>query len=225
MKNIYQKMYHIGRQLNLEKNIRIKIMADIVNNLNLNGANILDIGCYDGTLLSLIENKKNNLYGLDASDYAITKARKRGIGVKKFFFDDKKKIPLKSNFFDLVIAGEIIEHIFDTDFFLDEIYRLLKKDGFLLLSTPNLASLGRRLMLLLGINPIIEYSPNERNSSGHIRYFTFRTLRKLVEKHKLRIIVKKSDIVNFNSQGSVNCKTIPKIFPSLGQSIVYLAQK
>jgi len=223
MKNIYQKMYHTNRQLGLKTNKRIEIMADIINSLKLNRANILDIGCYDGTLLSLIKNKKNNLYGLDASDYAVEKCRRKKIKIKQFFLNGQEKIPFKSSFFDLIIVGEIIEHIYDTDFFLEEISRLLKPNGYLLISTPNIASLGRRLLLLLGISPLIEISPNQKNSSGHIRYFTFQTLRKLLEEHKFSVLLKKSDVVNFNSCGSINSKILSQTFPSLGQSIIYLA--
>jgi len=225
MKNIYPKMYTTSRQLSLKTNKRIEIMADIINSLKLNRVNILDIGCYDGTLLSLIKNKKNNLYGLDASDHAVEKCRRKKIKIKQFFLNDQEKIPFKSNFFDLIIAGEIIEHIYDTDFFLEEISRLLKPNGYLLISTPNIASLGRRLLLLLGISPLIEISPNQKNSSGHIRYFTFQTLRKLLEEHKFSILLKKSDVVNFNNRGSIYSKTITKVFPALGQSIIYLTQK
>ncbi|MDD5552200.1 MAG: class I SAM-dependent methyltransferase [Candidatus Pacebacteria bacterium] len=200
-------------------------MLDIVNKLDLRNKNILDIGCYDGTFLSLIENRNNNFYGIDANDYAVRKAKEKGINVKKFFFNDESKIPFENNFFDLIIAGEIIEHIYDTDFFLDEIYRLLKKDGFLILSTPNLASFGRRLMLLLGINPIIECSPNEKDSSGHIRYFTFKTLEHLLRKHRFNIVLKRSDLVNFTRNGKIKSYFLANNIKSIGQSIVCFCDK
>ena len=218
-------MYNQGRKLSLINNPRIKIMLDIVNKLDLHNKNIFDIGCYDGTFLSLIKNRDNNFYGIDASDYAVRKAREKGINVKKFFFDDKSKIPFRKSFFDLIIAGEIIEHIYDTDFFLDEIYRLLKRDGSFILSTPNLASFGRRLMLLLGLNPIIEVSPNEENSSGHIRYFVKNTLVTLLIKHKFKIINLRSDVVNFDKNGSYKSKVLAKLLPSLGQSIICFCKK
>src|SRR3989339_802639 len=116
-----------------------------------------------------------NFYGIEASDWGVRESRKGDIDVKQFFFDDKASLPYEDNFFDIVIAGEIIEHIFDTDLFLAEIRRVLKSGGKLLISTPNIASLGRRLLLFFGGNPIIELSPNEPDSSGHIRYFSFKT--------------------------------------------------
>ena len=226
MRNIYSNLYNKKeKRLDLSNNPRIQIMSDIVNELNLKGKNILDIGCYDGTFLSLIKNRNNNFYGIDASKYGIREALKKKIKAKLFFFDDRTKIPFRSGFFDLIIAGEIIEHIYDTDFFLEEIYRLLKKDGFLLISTPNIASLGRRLMLLLGVSPIIEISPNRRDSSGHIRYFTFRDLESLLETHRFSVVLKQSDVINFTSNGVARNRLLAKIFPHLGQSIIFLLRK
>lgn len=218
-------MYEVKGRPDLAENPRIKIMLDIINNLDLQKKNILDIGCFDGTFLSLIKNRNNRLYGLDASDYAVKQSVKKKITVKQFFFDDTTKIPFKSGYFDLIIAGEIIEHIYDTDFFLEEISRLLKKNGLLLLSTPNIASLGRRILLLLGINPIIEISPNEIDSPGHIRYFTFKTLKWLLEKHSFKILSGKSDVLNLTGSGKFKSLLIPKIFPSIGQSVIYLCRK
>lgn len=224
-KNIYKGMYEVKGKPNLMDNPRINVMLNIINNLDIKHKKILDIGCFDGTFLSLIKNRNNKFYGLDASDYAFKQSVKKKITVKQFFFDDITKIPFKQSSFDLINAGEIIEHIYDTDFFLEEIRRLLKKDGLLLISTPNLASLGRRVLLLLGINPIIEISPNEIDSPGHIRYFTFKTLRWLLEKHGFKILVSRSDVLNLTGDGKLKSLLIPKIFPTIGQSIICLCQK
>lgn len=224
-KNIYENLYdQEQKRLDLHFNPRIKIMLGMINDLQLVNKRILDLGCYDGTFLSLIKNRKNDFYGIEASDYGFQEAKAKGIKVDKFFMRDGVKLPFENDFFDLVIIGEIIEHIYDTDFFLTEIKRVLKKSGYLLVSTPNIASFGRRLMLLFGFNPIIEVSPNLSDSSGHIRYFTFKSLKGLLEKHNFRVIRSKSDVVNFSSNGRLKSYLIPKLIPSLGQSIIYLCE-
>lgn len=224
MKNIYKEMYNNNKILNLRKNSRIGVMLDVVNNINPKNKNILDIGCYDGVFLSTIKGG-NNLFGIEASDYGFKESSKKDINVKQFFFNDKDKFPFENNFFDIIVAGEIIEHIYDTDFFLEEVYRMLSPGGKFLISTPNIASFGRRLMLFTGVNPIIELSPNECNSSGHIRYFTFKTLKNLLKKHNFKIILIKSDIVNFSRDGKIRSFLMPKLFPTIGQSVICLCQK
>jgi len=223
MKNIYKNLYSGKNKLSLKKDKRILTMKKMVD-LKKNGS-ILDIGCFDGTFLSFFKKTTNNLYGLETSKYGLKQCRKKGLKVKNFFIDGNKKIPFKSNFFDYIIAGEIIEHIYDTDFFLEEIFRLLKPGGILLLSTPNLSSLGRRLTLFLGCNPIIELSPNEKLSSGHIRYFVKKTLFSLLKKHKFRITDFRSDVVNFSQSGKYNSQFLAKIFPTLGRSLIVKCQR
>lgn len=225
-KNIYKNMYSDQRNSSeLADSQRIKVMTAIFNRLNPQNNKILDIGCFDGTFLSLVKNQNNDFYGLDASDWAIEHMRKKEMKIQKFFFDDKTELPFENDFFDIVIAGEIIEHIFDTDFFLEEISRVLKPGGKLLISTPNVASLGRRLFLLFGANPIIELSPNEADSVGHIRYFTRKTLKKILEKHGFKIISSHSDCINLSRKGKLKSAILAKIFPGLGASIIYLAKK
>lgn len=218
-------MYETREKLDLVKNYRIKIMLDMINQLHLTDKKFLDFGCFDGTLLSMIASRNNQFYGIDANDYAVRQARQKGIRVKQFFFDDVAKIPFGNKFFDLICAGEIIEHIYDTDFFLEEMRRILKPRGYFLLSTPNIASLGRRLMLLGGISPIIEVSPNEKDSPGHIRYFTFQTLKWLLGKHGFQVLVQRSDVLNLTGNGSIRSLLVPRLFPTIGQSIIYLCKK
>lgn len=225
-KNIYKNLYSDEKKTgNLPESLRIKRMVKTIDRLNPHSRNILDIGCHDGTFLSLLKNRNNNFFGLDASDWAVAESRKKGIQVQQFYFDDETKLPFKDEFFDVIAAGEIIEHIYDTDFFLQEIRRVLKPKGKLLVSTPNIASLGRRLLLFFGISPLVELSPNEPTSVGHIRYFTFHTLKQLLEKHKFKIISSQSDCVNFLNSGKVRSALLAKVFPKLGASVIFFAEK
>jgi methionine biosynthesis protein MetW len=226
VKNIYEEIYSDQKNLgNLTDSVRIKKMLSAVDQMNLENQNIMDIGCYDGTLLSGIKNRNNNFFGLEASDWGVEKSRKKNIDVRQYFFDDKSRLPFENNYFDVVVAGEIIEHIYDTDFFLEEIRRVLKLSGHLIISTPNIASFGRRILLLFGKNPLIELSPNESDSSGHIRYFTFKSLEQLLEKHEFKIVSSESDCINFSGNGKMKSAWLAKVFPRLGASIIYSAIK
>ena len=134
-------------------------------------------------------------------------------------------MPFPDNSFDLIVAGEIIEHIYNTDFFVQEIHRLLKPKGRLLISTPNIASLGRRLYLLLGISPLLEDNLAREGTAGHVRYFTFNRLNKLITDNKFRLKSFTSDVVNLSKTGSFGSTLLAKILPQFGQSIICIYQK
>ena len=71
---------------------------------------------------------------------------------------DVDDLPYNNNAFDVVIFSEIIEHLFyGVPHALNEINRVIKKDGFLILTTPNLAKIPNRIRLLMGnvINPAL----------------------------------------------------------------------
>ena len=76
---------------------------------------VLDIGCFDGYVLELIKNKNPSyeVYGVDASKKAVEESNSKGL--KVFEGNAEEKIPFEDNFFDAVIAIELIEHLADTD--------------------------------------------------------------------------------------------------------------
>jgi methionine biosynthesis protein MetW len=183
---------------------------------------VLDIGCGNGCISELISRNNNEVYGVDISDNALEVARSRGIKASRLDIECEK-LPFPDSRFDAVVCAEIIEHIFDTDGFLDEIKRVLKPGASLIITTPNLATLGRRLLLSLGMNPHIEVSLDPL-ASGHIRYFVKGTLVYLLQAHGFEVVAVTSDIVNFNGRGSLYSAMIPKIFPTLGRTLIVKAE-
>lgn len=97
------------------------------------------------------------------------------------------EMPFEDNFFDLVFAGEIIEHIIDTDMFIRDIYRVTKPGGVLIITTPNLASFENRVRILFGQYPEwVDYSLME--GCGHVRSYTPKILARQLEKYGFKVI-------------------------------------
>jgi 2-polyprenyl-3-methyl-5-hydroxy-6-metoxy-1,4-benzoquinol methylase len=186
------------------------------------GDKMLDIGCGVGLIGELVIKKGNTVYGLDLSKGAVKNAVKRGLKARTF--DIRKPLPYKNNFFDGIIMGEIIEHVVDTDDFLQKAKRILRKDGYIIITTPNIASFGRRLMLLFGINPHIEYYLRA-DSAGHVRYFTRDTLVKLLGENGFKVEVLTSDEINFNVSGTIKTKLLARLFPTIGRTLIVKARK
>lgn len=91
---------------------------------------VLDFGCGTGLQQVELEKKFSNIvsFGLDTSPDAIKLSKKRGL--KNISLYSGKKIPFRNNFFDFVIAADVLEHISDDLFSLREIKRVLKVGGF-----------------------------------------------------------------------------------------------
>ncbi len=197
---------------------------------NKEGKKLLDIGCADGSFAALLQKKGFDVYGIDIAKKAIRRARSKGIKAK--VGDLGKKLPYKSNSFDVIIMCEVIEHIFDTDFLLREIYRIIKKGGFLFITTPNVASFTSRVKLIFGGYPNgLEYYVGQR-TSGHIRAYTPAILRRQLNRDGFKVIkmtspnllfpVKSKVIPNFIKELMIHLSDLTK---NLGEQIVVVAKK
>jgi 2-polyprenyl-3-methyl-5-hydroxy-6-metoxy-1,4-benzoquinol methylase len=195
----------------------------ILDNIEDKKLKILDIGCWDGSYAIRYKRNSNIIYGIESSFTAARGAKRKGIIVEQGDFMENDFF--KNIKFDVIVAGEIIEHVFDTDLFVQKIRKMLSKNGILILTTPNVASLPRRILLLLGINPILENRSLINISAGHIRYFTFSDMYKLLNENKFTVINSKSDVVNFNNSGTLFSTIIPKLYKKFGRAIMVVAKK
>lgn len=177
---------------------------------------LLDCGCWDGANTikygELIGTKE--LYGIEIDKIKAKRSEKRLIKVK--VGDLNKKLLFPDKTFDVVVVYHVIEHLVNVKFFVSEIYRVLKNDGYAIIGTPNLASWHNIFALLIGIQPFsgptiiqnyesdvnmvknlnkkrmtavfLDY--NSRNLE-HIKVMTLRALISLLKSNKFRIESKK----------------------------------
>jgi methionine biosynthesis protein MetW len=221
-KTFSDKVYSQIAKNSVYNDSKLTSIYQVLNMLPKKGK-VLDIGCFNGFLLErIVESTSCEVYGVDAATEAIKICRKKGFEVIEA--DVEKLIPFEDNFFDAVTGLEVIEHLADTDNFLIEVKRVLKKDGFLILTTPNFFSLARRVMTMTGINPYLEasftYPPH---MAGHLRFYTHDLLEKYLEYSGFKVLVSTSDVINFSKEGKYFSKFLAKIFPKLGRGVVIKA--
>ena len=143
---------------------------------------IVDIGCGDGAATGLIRELGHTVVGVDWSMMALRAAQRHDLLLVRGALD-APGLPLGTGSVDVVIFSEVIEHLVDTDSALDEIHRVLRPGGRVLVSTPNLAAWYNRGLLALGIQPIFSevslrdvYGRPGSQVAGHLHMFTKRAL-------------------------------------------------
>ncbi|WP_408995137.1 class I SAM-dependent methyltransferase [Streptomyces europaeiscabiei] len=149
---------------------------------------VLDIGCGDGTAAATAAPllTGHRIIGVDWSQDALRRARTRiPYAVRGELADGG--LPLRSESADAVLFSEVIEHLVDPDAALDEIRRVLRPGGHLMLSTPNLAAWYNRVLLLAGVQPVFSevslrgiHGRPGTEVVGHLRLYTARALREFV---------------------------------------------
>lgn len=156
-----------------EEEIMFSLLEQYIKQQKLDSQNvkILDIGCGSGRIGKKIAEKGYNVVGLDFSSEAIKKALEIGIHAKWCNLDEG--IPEEDNFFDVVWAGDIIEHVFDPINLLKEVNRVLKSDGIAIMTIPSDVGLISRIKILFGIS----HQEQMYMTSGFYKHHTFFTPR------------------------------------------------
>lgn len=202
---------------------RIKKVLDIIHSLK-NGR-LLEIGCLSGKILSTIKNKGWICYGIDIID----KPKNFDNEIAFIKCNVEEDLPFKNDFFDVVYAGEVIEHLYDTDHFIQEINRILKTDGCLIITTPNIASFINRFLLLVGKLPrYIEY---KKGGAGHIHFYTLKIIESQLYDNGFKVEKKIGNFFSFPDP--TNDKKIRKLIlsplgnhlPSFSENLIIVAKK
>jgi ubiquinone/menaquinone biosynthesis C-methylase UbiE len=196
---------------------------------------VLDIGCFDGYITEqIVKQGDKEVIGMDRWEEAMQITRSRGIKTVWGDMDDPN-MPFADNYFDCVVAADVLNSVFDPDAVMEEITRVLKPKGKLIITVPNLASSGNRLLMLLGFAPY-NLQVRARTGAGHLRLFTFRTLKKLLLDYHFAIEKMSSTVVIFpffrlrprvpeyQQPRIFFSKFLARLFPTLGESIVVIAE-
>jgi demethylmenaquinone methyltransferase/2-methoxy-6-polyprenyl-1,4-benzoquinol methylase len=168
----------------------------------LQDALVLEIGCGMGQLtekISLSEAKEIYAFDLSVNNLVYTRDN-RGKNNVFLFLGNALEIPFRDNFFDIVVASEVIEHVPDVKRMINEMRRVCKRGGKICVSTPNANIVFYpRFFLLMLLKPLtwvkrLKRVENWNRQGIYDRWFFPVTLKKLFNESDLKILKYKTAI-------------------------------
>ena len=106
------------------------------------GGLLLDVGCGSGDWLEKMQQLGWNVEGLDVDKAAVQVARMKGL---KVYCESLENLSLPNSVYDVATMNHVIEHVPNPLQLLAECLRILKKNGRLIITTPNTRSFARRV--------------------------------------------------------------------------------
>ncbi|HAS69077.1 MAG: Methyltransferase type 11 [Candidatus Collierbacteria bacterium GW2011_GWA2_42_17] len=154
---------------------------------NLIDANskVLDIGCATGYFARELFNKNCETWGVDSDKEAVKRAGKHCKRTIVANIDEVHKLPVPKKYFDYVIILDVIEHLLHPESVFDIIKPLLKDDGKIIVSVPNIAHASIRWMLLRGD---FQYTSTGIMDKTHLHFYTKKSFEDVLKKVGLKIL-------------------------------------
>ncbi|MBD1926564.1 class I SAM-dependent methyltransferase [Trichocoleus sp. FACHB-90] len=146
--------------------------------------NLLDVGCGNLSNLITLQNLFNKGFGLDIVTYPSWELLKDKFSTNQHNIDSNC-LPFDNGMFDAITMLMVLEHLFDPFAVIEEIARVTKPKGYLVINVPNIAYIKHRLALLGGNLPVTSTTmcwEMREWDGGHIHYFTLERLNWLLSK-------------------------------------------
>jgi SAM-dependent methyltransferase len=171
---------------------------------------LLDVGCGGGYYTVQFRDASNQVFGIDITFEGVQATHRSGIPTSVASVE--QGLPFPPDTFDAVTFIEVIEHVLRPDLALRAIHRVLRPGGALILTTPNYAYWVLRILLLAGVPPVgLQARPFRGFRSRlpapgveawldpHIRFFSPRIMRRLLDQSGFEVVQLRSTFVSFPS--------------------------
>lgn len=145
---------------------------------------ILDVGCASG-IVGLIRKSSDNVFGIERDEELIKIAENNCEKVYQIDLNNFKKEDIHETDFDFIFCMDVLEHVIDPEALLKELSGLLKKDGYIVISLPNIAQIQFRLKLLFGN---FDYTEKGVLDKTHFHLYTYKTAVDLIKSGGLHIV-------------------------------------
>jgi len=240
----YAKLYLYHEDSDIDYSASLNYRMQIIAPYLVSKGKILELGCGEGLLSQRIRKKTHaDVFGIDISTSGVTLAKKRGI--KATVADLNSILPFPDTYFDMILSDQVLEHVYNTDFLLSEIFRILKPGGSVIAITPNLSFWLNRILFIIGVYPVfleagersklygtrfLKNYIQDKGAMGHIHIFNRHALEDIFRAHGFSITRVFGSPLSWNLPKFLQ---IPynmadrffSLFPSLARDIVIIAMK
>ena len=145
---------------------------------------VLEVGCGPGALLSAAKKRGWQEYGIEPFVKSYKLAKKKKLNVANKLLKDTKYPP---NYFDLIIAIEVIEHFDNPLEEFKQMKRILKEDGVIIVQTANVDSIKFK----------IKKSKSHYIYYDHLCYYSPKTMKNMLNKLDMKIVKSLPDEIDF----------------------------
>lgn len=173
METIFKRQDYQEPPLNLE-----------IYSLIESNTKVLDVGCGSGNLGVALKNKNCFRVGIEVDEKLLEIARPSYDRLIVVDVEHLTELPFPSGYFDIIVFADVLEHLAYPEKVLSNFKKYLADSGYILICIPNAANWQVRLNLLLGR---LDYKPGILDG-GHLRFFTLKTARMLIEQSGYKII-------------------------------------
>lgn len=173
---------------------------------------ILDVACGGGYYGAIFIESGNEVHGIEISKTLVQKSLEKKI--KAIQADVEEPFPYPDKTFDKVLTIDILEHLFFPGSTLQEVHRVLKKNGEIIVNVPNASSWFLRFLMLFGR---LQFTGQGKDlpawKEPHIRFYTLKTLSDMLRAHGFEVVESRSVFVGFPGMfGSITPFPINKGF-------------
>jgi 2-polyprenyl-3-methyl-5-hydroxy-6-metoxy-1,4-benzoquinol methylase len=197
-RGVVNRLYHVARDFMLSQKWNLlRRLSD--------GKKLLDLGSGSGYFLNFMKSKGYAVAGVEVSDSAVTFSKER------FGLDVRSPLEFLTNYgeknFDIVTMWHVLEHLHDSDAYLQQVHKILKTNGLLVIAVPNCSS--------------YDATHYQKFWAGydvprHLWHFTPKTLRTIADRNGFKVeTIKKLPLDPFyNAMLSEKYKKNPLFLPA-----------
>ena len=139
---------------------------------------VLEVGCWTGHVTEHLVAAGNHVVGVELDASAAEEARRHAERVHVLDLDTTSLSAIEHERFDVILLGDVLEHLRDPQAVLTDLVTMLDAGGRLVISVPNVSHVDVRLHLLEGR---WDYQPDGLLDRTHLRWFTRAGLRALLD--------------------------------------------